>query len=260
MRALALAPLLLFACTLARPLDYLTDGVHGPDASTDAAINGGPCLGQSPAPFFCADFDVGDGTTAFREGVAFSLPPVVVDPGASSALTPDGRSAPHALSLATGPVDVGAKSAARMEKPVEQGPSAGARLSFALRIDEIGSIYKASVATIQLRGPGGGDTVAIYLAFRQDGTMTLTVSSAGAGAPASAPIPAAGTWTNVDLDVVLGTTITARLIVDGTVRGETSGPAPFARAAASDFYLGPSTTGPAAPLRIAIDDVVFTAP
>src|SRR5262249_28912687 len=107
------------ACTLANPLDYLSNGGSpddagpdgagdgsggtpidaggGSDALADAAGAGPGGLSVQPTPFLCADFGEGELTKVYQSGAPRIIPAPVVCAGCAASIGSVARSSPGAF-------------------------------------------------------------------------------------------------------------------------------------------------------------------
>src|SRR5262249_15028148 len=150
---------------------------------------------------FCADFDEGDVSHAYENGMPIILAAPQVDSNGHLTLDPGGVSGTAGCSAATDAVAAGASTAhARYLNPLSLASAAHVRFRFDFRIDacQSGSNADAAVLTFADKGAGGA-TVRLYLVLDGDRALTLHVDGTGSNRSASAPLPALGSWSSIAL-------------------------------------------------------------
>jgi hypothetical protein len=255
-------------CTLARPLDHLTRGfppdagdgaVGATDGGGDAALEAPDaafCANlPRPAPFFCADFDDTTIQNAYYEGVKRQLPPFDVGGDASAAWSEEGKTHPGSVALATGPVPDGVIWTARLNTPAHSSkPTDHVELTFAVRVASFTS-GSLGLVTVVFDHPDGGEVRAFYELGSGDDAITVEGTS---GKRLVVPKLPLDEWTRARFSVSLGDTITAQLFFGDDKKGEVTAPARYRTSAGASFLLGIDAVGPAAAMKLLLDDIVFS--
>lgn len=228
------------------------------------------CVSQNPAPWVCIDFDQGNLSNAFINGVASAIaPPDGSDAGASVGLGSNFVSPPASFAVSTPATSTGTVSAYYLYSPTAP-PSTGARLRFALRINayattaDAGATSVSTIARIFLRS--GSDFVqAQYYLVGHSILAGVRLSGTKASAPLAAAdqkvlVPPMGSFATMELVLTVDPPH-LELWRDQNLEASLDITTPmFPSTSSRDFHLGLDTGAPFDPLSIEIDDVTFGAP
>jgi hypothetical protein len=222
------------------------------------------CMGVTPAPAFCMDFEQGNLTTAFEKGAASTISGPTTQTGGTALLGSDGLGAGDAH-FAVDSVVAGNTVDAWYVQPVHMDVVNGlaiVTLQFAWRLDVYTPMQdpKASayVARIYVRDKANVGQAEAELYVSDDSHLVLTFNGDDGFGYTIDALPMMNQWHTVALRIalLLNNAVHVDLVVDGKTIDGLDNHAAFSGATA-DFYLGTSVVGPLQPIKMAIDNVVF---
>jgi hypothetical protein len=233
-----------------------TDGAGpGDDGSSSPGLgDAGPfCPSQGKVPF-CADFDEGDPTKVYENGV-LAVAATENDCNACvAALAPPGTlsfTVPDTPDAGGNPVYV------RFGGPVTVDTTVGASLRFAMRLGEVSLSQHIDLASVQL-GSSGSGTARIYIGIEPTGLGELWMDRPGTSNDVPFTIPADAAWHAYVVTLATsGAALTGTVAIDDGSATKLDLGSAFP-ASQAWFYLGPSATTPVKPFQAFVDNVVFT--